>query len=326
MTREAGHEIMSTTRKRRRAFTLVEVIVSTVSASVLLVSFTATLFISSRAFNNNSRSVVRRAAAANVMADITADLHQAIRFTERTTPNAVTFTVPDRNGDAVPDTIRYAWSGVPGASLTYSFNGGTAVPVVDNVQNFNLAYLTRRMGPDPPPPSNESAEMLLKSHDDAPGGNFYSFQLTSGLSTGVYFFPNLPAGTQSWRVTRIRLRARASGNTNGIFKIQMRTADAQLLPTATILDELTAYESSLQPNFTWFEYQFGGLSDLNPTKGLVIVVDPVSGTGQLANFEYEDDIANTPNTHWLKYNGGQGWQVQTGEMRFEVYGTVTTTQ
>ena len=40
-----------------------------------------------------------------------ADLQLATGFTERTT-KAATFTVPDRDGDSKPETLRYAWSGV----------------------------------------------------------------------------------------------------------------------------------------------------------------------------------------------------------------------
>ena len=59
------------------------------------------------------------------------------------TPGEVVCTVPDRTGDNAPETIRYAWSGTVGTSLTRQRNGGTAEPIATNVQSFTLTYLRR---------------------------------------------------------------------------------------------------------------------------------------------------------------------------------------
>ena len=63
------------------------------------------------------------------------------------TPTAVTLTVPDRDGDNIPETIRYSWSGIANAPLRQEYNG--VLPpedkkqFVENVQSFSLDWLTR---------------------------------------------------------------------------------------------------------------------------------------------------------------------------------------
>ena len=54
--------------------------------------------------------------ASTVLCDLMADVGMALSFSERST-KAITFTVPDRNGDSLVETIRYAWSGRPATCL-----------------------------------------------------------------------------------------------------------------------------------------------------------------------------------------------------------------
>ena len=85
--------------------------------SVILLACTSVLTIATRSMNNGARAATVQAVAGRTAADQMADdLKLALNFTEQTA-TAVTFTVPDRNGDAQPETIRYAWTGA-GAPLT----------------------------------------------------------------------------------------------------------------------------------------------------------------------------------------------------------------
>jgi len=118
--------------------TLVEVVVAIAITSILLAGMASALLIASRAADpvGPTNTVLATSMAAH---DILGELRFAIAFTERTA-TAVEFTVADRNGDEAPETIRYAWSGTAGDPLTRQYNGGTAVNVVENVQEFQLDY------------------------------------------------------------------------------------------------------------------------------------------------------------------------------------------
>jgi hypothetical protein len=63
------------------------------------------------------------------------DLEFALAFSEQTA-TAMTFTVPDRDGDLLAETIRYAWSGTPGDPLTRQINEGAVATMLEDVHVF----------------------------------------------------------------------------------------------------------------------------------------------------------------------------------------------
>lgn len=139
-------------RFHRTGYTLVELIISVGAATMLMAGMASTLFISSQSMNGVG-VVEERRDAAEVQADMLQDFAQAELFTARTA-TAATFTVPDRDGDASDETISYSWTGAPNYELQYAYNGGAPVPVLSNVQSFNLDYASRFItGAAAPPPT-----------------------------------------------------------------------------------------------------------------------------------------------------------------------------
>ena len=133
----------------RSGYTLVELVVATASSMLLLAGMGGSIFVASRAFDEGGSQSVTADAAGNVAEDIMAEMQYATRFYERT-PRAVTFNIPDRNGDGSEEKFRYAWSGVAGDPLTKEFNGSPASVLVDKVQNLNFTFLTRTVIAPPP--------------------------------------------------------------------------------------------------------------------------------------------------------------------------------
>lgn len=129
--------------KQRRGFSLVELVISIGSATVLMAGLTACIIISTSAMRP-SGVAFEEASLAEVQRQITNDLQMATRFTERTA-TAVTFRVPDRDGDGNEEIIRYAWAGSSGDPLTYEYNGSTAMNLVDAVQTFQFDFATRQI-------------------------------------------------------------------------------------------------------------------------------------------------------------------------------------
>src|SRR5438045_291624 len=125
-------------RPVRRAMTLVELVMSTAITSIILLACTSVVTIATRSMNNGARTAAVQGVSGRTAADQMADdLKLALSFTEQTA-TAVTFTVPDRNGDGQPETIRYAWAGA-GAPLTRQYNGGTIVNIVPSAQNLGFS-------------------------------------------------------------------------------------------------------------------------------------------------------------------------------------------
>lgn len=162
----------STPRAPRAGYTLIELLAATASSAILVAGSASTLYIASRALDTGADGNRHTRIAAEVLGDMMADVRHARRFTERTA-TAITFTVPDRDGDGQDETLRYAWSGTPGDPLTYEYNGGGATTIAADVQAFNLTSLTREMvGP-------------VEEEPEAPGGVVFEESSPEYTANGV---------------------------------------------------------------------------------------------------------------------------------------------
>jgi hypothetical protein len=100
----------------RRAFTLIEVVMSCVVLSMVVLALGYALKLTLVSTGEGASLAQSTLDAADAVDRVTDDLTEATNFTERTA-QAVTFTVPDRTADNQVDKIRYA----------YYPNGGTVV-------------------------------------------------------------------------------------------------------------------------------------------------------------------------------------------------------
>jgi len=132
------------TRRQRSGYTLTEILVSTTIATTLMGGLASSVYVANQAFESDAGAPAERTEADNVLQQLTRDAQLATAMTELTA-NAVTLTVPDRDGDSQDEAIRYAWSGTPGDPLTYQYNGGAPITIAEDVQNFNLEFLSRFM-------------------------------------------------------------------------------------------------------------------------------------------------------------------------------------
>lgn len=304
----------------RAGLTLVELAASLAILGVLLVACGSAIVLTTRA---NDAAVTLSGPDAQGVADrIAADLRMATSFSERGAA-AVTFTVPDRDGDGSPETLRYAWSEDPADPLTLEYNGAQAVTIAEDVQHFCLSYLLRTV----PPALRESEETRLIYHDDAPGGFFDSEVVTDSDIVAQYFKPPLPSNAVSWKILRAKWRGRSEGSTSGVIQVCIFTADAAGKPTRELLEAVSVPESSLTDYYAWHEVAFSSASALDPSRGYCLVIRGIPSEYS-ARVVYERlGSYMTPNTHWLtSSDGGTTWSApgHTDDMRFYVYGTVTT--
>ena len=302
-----------------RGFTLAEVVVSFVILSIIVAAAVSSLTIASRGMDIANRTTSQATKASDAAAQVAADLQVATGFTERTA-KAVTFTVPDRNADGAAETIRYAWSGTPGDPLTRSYNGASAVAIAQNVQRFDLSYLTEIVAPADS--ETQGQEQLLIAHDHVPGGRLMDFKTKNKSWCATYFKPTLPPNATSWKVTRVVFKATRDSDKSAKLTVQLREADGALKPGPTILESVTR-KVSLSRSYTNVEVPFSSAAGLDPDKGLCLVVG-----GASAYIQYETSSRPmTPNAHWMtSSNDGDTWSNpnDTQDMIFRVYGTVTT--
>ena len=137
----------------RRGYTLVELVLATAMSTILVGGLASSLLMANKAYLRDSTATADASRSALALSQLTADLRHAMQFTERTA-TAITFTVPDRDGNQLPERLRYSWNGTTGQPLLYQYNSDAAVAIADNVQQFDISAITRVIAAEavlPPP-------------------------------------------------------------------------------------------------------------------------------------------------------------------------------
>lgn len=306
----------------RRAFTLAELLVAVAVATILLSALASAVLLTTKALPERGGDAERVGAAGDALDQLVEELQYAQYITERSA-TAVAFTVADRDGDRSPERIRYVWSGVSGAPLTRQYNGGTAVGVLDDVQQFALTYDVKTLSEQYTGLPVEGSEVLLNSCAVALSPKDYN--ISKDNWAGQFFKPSagvVPSAALTWRLTRLWFRARSDGPTDGVVRVQVRRPNANNTPSTTVLEERLVNESSLPSSATWLEFPFSSVSGLGPNDGVCLVLQHGSGGGNSATVRFEDNIGAGRVT---TSNAGSTWTYDTGKsLYYYAYGRFTT--
>ena len=304
--------------------------------AILAVALVSTLVLSARAMSiGGLTGAAQSTGSAATAGQVVSDLQVAYNFTEQTA-SAVKFSVPDRNGDGQPETVRYAWSGaagstitvggvayaVPAYTLTREYNGGAPATVATNVRAFALAYQTRTQGRPAPV---ESAEQVLVSHDGGSGSNVKAYAEKNNAWPAECFKPNWPANTTSLKITHVKLQvARASSTATGTITLQIYQASSKL-PTGSVLVSVPVDVTTLSTTKGWVDFALASpLSGLDPTQGYCVALATTASAP--ASVYYDSTSTDTAIAYTTLSNSGSSWAaVSTGSaLQIQVYGTYTT--
>ena len=124
-----------------------EMLLSVSIMAVLLGAMVMSISVASRAIDDGTGPVAQTRRGAEVVEQVNADLALATAFSERT-DRAVSFSVPDRDGDGNPEAIRYSWTGPEDRQLLRQINDGPAVAIAQDVGHFGLNYREKTVGGD----------------------------------------------------------------------------------------------------------------------------------------------------------------------------------
>lgn len=309
------------TRPRCGGFTLLELVVSAGVMSVIMLGLASTMLIAGRALPQAESAAGATAAAADAAGQMIADLRYATAINERSATR-IEFTVADRNGNELPETICYEWSGTLGAPLVRQYNAGAPVTMLSNVREFSLSYDTQAIGTEVPQ-GNESPETLLIGC--ASSLDYGDYAVKSGDWFSEYFLPVLPADAISWTVTRVRFQAKQAGALSGETKVQLQLPTAGGFPGGIVLEEKTLYESALPLSYLPYEAAYENVSGLPPNQGLCLVFQWVSDA-EACKLLGRNKNVTAPNLFLAKSSSqGASWSKLTGQsLLFSVYGTVIT--
>ncbi len=304
----------------RRAWTLVELVVSAAAATVLVAGLASAVVLASRALPPAPHRANAAAAAALVAEQLAADLTCAVQVSQLTSRRIV-FSVPDRTGDGTPDTIVYDWPGTVGAALRMSRNGSGYVNVLPNVTDFTLvggiATVTEQIAP-----TEQSGQALLAICTT--GGATYNALVQGNLWTGNVVRPLLPSGVVRWKPTSVWLMLAASGPTTGTARVRLYAVDWNGLPTPTPLGEATIRESALSTSLQWYEYTWSDVPDLPPGAAIAFIVEHVNNPPSCAvAYRFSSAAASLGYARVASTDGGNSWNLMpTYAVIFALYGTI----
>lgn len=330
--RQSGDGVRTGARRRRPGgFTLIECVLSLVIVSALLLACTSVITFTLRseaASRTTDSASVQTAQACRAASRIAEDLREALAFSENT-PTSVTFTVPDRTGDGVPETIRYAWAGV-GAQVIRWQNDlpESGVSIAEKVDLLDLSIPTVTVGPAPTSGTVEGSEVALCTSNQT---GTAELAITSTSWAGGYFRPTLPTNTVSWRVTRAQFEAR-KGAGSGPLLVMMYRADANCQPTGTPLETVSIPVASLPTSRGWVDVAFSTVNGLDPAQALVFVMGTRTAGSAAGYAMYKSFlVGGVPGMSWTtSSNGGSTWSgplvggiLVNKAMQLSVYGRVT---
>jgi len=315
-----------TRQKQRLAFTLLETLTATVCTAVLMAGLASCLVIAGHVFDEDRMALIQQTRVSEPVDRMLSQMRYATGFSERTA-HAVTFAVPDQDGDDLAESIRYAWSGTPGDPLTMVYNGGSPAVLVPAVQDLDLAFSTRTLT-GTGFAQGEHLEVtaqpyLINSHVDAPGGRSGTFGTMPTYWYALYLEPNVPDGFSHWDFTQLQLSLKKSANADGYFAIQVCLSAEDPIGPATVLQELIVHESTLTNQYQWYEYNFDAVTGLNPDQPLFIVLKHAQmGGTQVMLGECEINIEDQPGCamYHTQDVGETYFLKESMEMKFYAYG------
>ncbi len=331
-------------RSRRRAFTILDVIVGLVVATVVGGAIGGILILVSRAMPQTAAATTPTTVSSARLADeIASELRYATSFTEMT-PTSVTFTVPDRDGDGAEETIRFSWTGIVGQPVTRMYNNGSAVEIFPSCHNLSFIFSrTKKTITRGSTALVTSPETLLDSFTGWTGITATQSNLTVGTSAwnsqAFRIDPAiLPAGAKNLKITKVRLKMKKPllGGADAHVSIHRRQTAGSDLPAAAPVGSVSTINFALLTlSFAWVDATFSDASFATPETELCIVIKGPLATS--AQVQYLNANTAPADTHFFRWttDGGVSWLPTSGVDRndayYEVWGTwqspqTTTTQ
>jgi len=326
--------MMNRTR-RQRGFTLIELVVSLSITAVLMTGIASALVIASHAIPDPQSNAWAATPNAMLALDtVAADLMVAQTISEKT-PAAVTFTVADRDNNALPETIRYAWAGTAGDPITRQLNNGTVTNLLDSADYFNLVYALATTTETTTSPTTTEPEGVVANHN-----GWGTTPLQWGISSNAWLaetFPLIPpAGATQLTFTRAKVKLRQGfADPLTTVSVTVHQWDSAVKPPmgVAIGTSATLFTSSLPTTQQWVEFTFANavLANPNSTDTYALVVSGTTVGSAYAVYEKWTSAPVDPTRFFWTANGGGKWDPKPGggapddyELPFYVYGSYTT--
>ena len=306
-------------QRTRRAFTLAELVVALGISSILIVGSGVVLTSTMTQLDRGVDATARKHSLSRALDTIAADCAVATAIDD-SSPSKLILTVPDRTGDANPETITYIWDNQSGGTITRTFNSDTST-LARNIDSFSFTPIVR-----PAPIITTSTNQQLHAFDPTSSAPV-SFSDTEQFA--LVFRPGLPSNATAWSITSIQLQIGRNGANTGTFVIELRTATGSE-PATTVISSTTVQENTFSgSSSTWTTFPLTA-SNLLPSDSVCVVVRSLAtghsaGSIQLGNGQ---SVA-AGQVLWYSDTSGSNWRAPSSGingMPIRVSGTFTTRQ
>ena len=312
---------------RRRGVTLLELMVSLPTATILIGAMAACVTLMMRAKSQDETLFRSAYDLSQAATQIASDLESATAHVSSSATH-MEFVVPDRNGDGLPEQMRYEWSGTIGANankILWKYNQQPLEVLFEDVGEFSLQKNTTSV---PVTVSNHlfSERAVLKSVNAFPGVAFREQAINASNSIGQYFIPDISGSGIKWDLGTVRIMVRAAdANKDGILCVRvMRSDTTSKLPVLPILAEVMIAESRLGPTYQWLNIPIAPVSWQSQGAPLCITLSYGGGSGDVAFVQFVENGTGMPSNANLvsSANGGVTWTASTNSrgLRFYAYG------
>lgn len=299
-----------------RAFTLAEVVLSVMILGIISVALASSIRLAAKAAPSTADTLLAAQRADRCADRIRADI---VAATSASAPSATALVlqVPDRTGDGVPETIQYAWSGVPGAPLVCTENG-VVYNAADAVDAFSAVLGTAAQTVISGTAVTVGAESVIASYRTIGSSET---DLTKTQSVAQVFTPRLPSDAIAWALTKVLIYCRqGSGSANITVQLTNVASD---LPGSTVYSTTTLASATLPSSRGWATITPTGVPSFAPGQQVAIVLSTAALSAPMrvttAASGVADRYGSTAITNLLGV-----WTAQPeGALAYEVYGTVT---
>lgn len=311
----------------RSGFTVLELIVSIPTATVLIGAMAMCVTLMMRTRSQDDLRFKGTYNLSRALNQIASDVELATSHVSSSATH-LEFLVPDRNGDGLPEQIRYEWGGTTGVNanqILWKYNASPLTAVLDDIGAFN-AKSTLSAVTSVASNHLRSEVAILKAADAFPGSLYREQVINASNPIGQYFIPDVPPTGTRWDLGALRLMVRAAdSNTDGILQVRvMRANSTTRLPVAPILAEVQIEEWKLGSKYQWLDIPIAPVAWQTRTTPLCIIIEAAGGTGDVARIQWLENGSGMPvNSNLLtSTNGGSTWTVSniSRSLRFYAFG------
>lgn len=301
--------------RARRAFTLVESVVSLAIVALIGAAIGSSMLLAARASPASTDRDSTTLTACQWADMLAGDLALAQTITSSSATSAE-FTVADRTGDSVPETIRWEWPGAAGSTLRRTYNGVmTQGPAL---ASFKLTFNTVSGAEDIASTPAEGSETLLCDFNQPTTA---SSAMSSARRFGQAFLPRLSGGATAYRVSRIMVYMTGMSLAQ-VFNVNLYAQSAAGHPTGTSLGGGSMTIVSLLSGSGFITLPISGSAATPAGTPMMFVLRQSAGLNATMNFK--TNVPDAVGMYDYSADSGSTWtSTADSSMRFLVYGYQT---